>query len=76
VIGWLRILGWTFFGVGAAAFVATGGFRGVAERNLLAIAAGLLMPVGMLLSSAAAVIARWRTMRELRRRIGKRDEPE
>lgn len=67
----LRALGWLLFGAGAILFIALGGFGAVRDGNVVAMVAGVLMPVGMFVTALCTVIARWA---EMRRRPKKDDQ--
>jgi len=58
-----RALGWLLFGSGAIVFIALGGFSAAREGNMLAMVAGVAMPVGMMVTAGCTMIANWRNIR-------------
>jgi hypothetical protein len=59
----LRAFGWLLFGGGAITFIALGGFTAAREGNMLAMAAGVLMPIGMLLTATSTLVSNWAAAR-------------
>jgi hypothetical protein len=58
-----RAIGWLLFGSGAIVFIALGGFGAAREGNMLAMAAGVAMPVGMLVTASCTLVANWKNLR-------------
>ena len=69
----LRIFGWLIFGSGLTFFLMNGGVSNVRDR--LSMIALILMPVGMVFTSSATILAWRRNMKRMAEEVRRRREP-